>query len=267
MESIKRKRKRTSSLDDQLQKATTIADIRNYCIDDGKNKQPASKRSRTCIASANVLTSSTAHTSAASAEDIDTLCFYAFSAHKPAGKGVHEHISDHTVYAELNNIPHWRRMFSSLYTHDFGNYLVWRGRPYRSHSHAFQAGKFLTAGRADVAEKFCANSQDSLGANGSGLDAHKAKKIVRLSAKELSLWESAMPQCRHEIYTAKFSTPLLRRALLATGTAQLWNRGPRIKTLRNVRLENIRAKLLEPAAILEPAAANARAAASSPNCK
>jgi predicted NAD-dependent protein-ADP-ribosyltransferase YbiA (DUF1768 family) len=175
----------------------------------------------------------------------DVLCFYASSADKPPGKGCHEHIMDESAYVALASISHWRRMFSSLYVlEDEGGGLTWRGRTFRSHSHAFQAAKFKIAGHEDTAALFSVESGSDLGARGSGLDAHRARKIVHLSSAELAVWEQHQAVCKNEIYAAKFAVPSVRAALLATGTAQLWNRGPRIKTLRNVRLEAIRTQLM-----------------------
>jgi len=170
----------------------------------------------------------------------DVLCFYASSAHRVAGKGPNECVSDVRDYVKLNEIPNWRRMFSSLYS---GESLVWRGQTYRSHSHAFQAAKFHAAGHEQVATTFTVESGSMLGKYGNGLDAHKARKVVHLSAVELARWRSVEPQCKDEIYAAKYATVGCKTALLATKHAQLWNRGPRIRTLRNTRLERIRALL------------------------
>jgi hypothetical protein len=175
--------------------------------------------------------------------DEDMLCFYASSADKPAGKGANEYVSDASVYAELDSITHWRRMFSSLFVFMNGEKLVWRGRSYRSHSHAYQAAKFTTAGHDETAMLFSIESDSELGTYGSGLDAHRARKIINLSPQELALWYDEESQCKDEIYAAKYSIPSVQKALLATGTAQLWNRGPRIRILRNTRLEAIRTML------------------------
>jgi predicted NAD-dependent protein-ADP-ribosyltransferase YbiA (DUF1768 family) len=177
----------------------------------------------------------------AEVESEDILCFYASSADKPPGQGCGEVVRDASAYAALAAIPHWRRMFSSLYVLEEG--LTWRGRTYRSHSHAFQAAKYAEAGHSDTAALFSVESDSELGSRGSGLDAHRARKMVHLSLTELAQWEAQQAVCKDEIYAAKFAVPSVRAALLATCQAQLWNRGPRIKTLRNMRLEAIRAQL------------------------
>ena len=176
----------------------------------------------------------------------DVLNFYARSAHVPAGRDPGEVVADPNRYAELNRIVHWRRIFSSLWTHENpDDHIAWRGRTYRSHSHAFQAAKFAYAGRPDVAERFSVESGTDLGANGTGLDAHRNRKIALLGEAQLAMWAKAELECKREIYAAKYGSGTPRRALLATGEAELWNRGPRIRTLRNLRLEELRASLTE----------------------
>ena len=180
--------------------------------------------------------------------DDDRLVFFANSADKPVGRGVGEKVAQPKEYATLQSIPHWRRIFSSLWTSD-AHPLRWRGRTFRSHSHAYQAAKFEEAGAPDAASEFCIESGSWLGTQGTGLDAHKARRVVKLTPEQLAVWASREDVCKEEIYRAKYMAEddddaLPRRALLATGRAELWNQGPRIKTRRCVRLEKIRDELI-----------------------
>jgi len=103
-------------------------------------------------------------------------------------KGAGESVGDLGAYTELNHIPLW--------THGVNDdeLLVWRGLSFRSHSHAFQDAKFVCAGRADVARQFSVEGGTGLGTTGSGLDAHKARKIVRLSSAQLAQWRAHTAQ-------------------------------------------------------------------------
>lgn len=177
---------------------------------------------------------------AATGEEEDVLCFFARSADAAPGKGAGEKVVDASRYAELATIPHWRRRFSSHWCESFG----WRDRTYRTHSHALQAAKFMAADRSDVAEMFCVESGSRLGTTGTGLDADRSRKIALLTEEQMARWNDQRGAAKDEIYLAKFSAlEECRRALLATAEARLWNRGPRIRALRNVRLENTRSLL------------------------
>lgn len=146
-------------------------------------------------------------------------------------------------YETLASIPHWRRIFSSLWTSDDHPLFLW-GRTFRSHSHAFQSAKFQAAGRDDIALRFSVESGSALGTTGTGLDAHRARKMAVLSQEQLQRWRDVEDEKKDEIYRAKYAVAgLPREALIATLDAQLWNRGPRISPIRCQRLEALRLQL------------------------
>jgi predicted NAD-dependent protein-ADP-ribosyltransferase YbiA (DUF1768 family) len=165
----------------------------------------------------------------------DTLQFYAFSANKPAGKGVGDNVKDPSIYSELNKIENWRRMFSSLWEEEF----VYEGAHYLSFEHCFQACKFNLTGHLDVGFKFTIES-------GCNLNASKSRRLVKLSEEKILLWEENKRNIKHKIYRAKFhSTSMPFKALLLTGNANLINAGPRIKKIHCTRLEELREELRE----------------------
>lgn len=164
---------------------------------------------------------------------MDILQFYAFSANKPAGKGVGDIVSDPSIYKELNKIENWRRMFSSLWEEAF----CFEGYNYQSFEHCLQACKFNITGHPDIAFKFTIES-------GCNLSPNKNRKIIILTKDEINLWESHKPQIKEKIYLAKFHPKSMPyHALLNTRNAQLINSGPRIRKIRCIRLEQLREKL------------------------
>ena len=142
-------------------------------------------------------------------------------------------------YAELKAIPHWRRMFSSLYD---AEPFLWEGRTFRSVEHAFQSAKFFSCGKMRAAERFALESGDRL-ASASALEAHRCRKIEILSPAELAAWEAARHATKLRIYEARFTQGTPARALAATGQAELWSAGPRIGPLRCTTIEEVRGAL------------------------
>jgi len=171
---------------------------------------------------------------------MDRLQFFAFSADKPAGKGVGDLIKDPTIYKELDEIKNWRRVFSSLWT-NIDEPFEYQERKYISYEHAFQSAKFLCNGYEKIADKFSLNDLESSLARSAGLEASRNRKIIKLSQQELDLWESLRGKVKDELYLAKFTqVPSAKKALLGTNNAELWNKGPRIKEIRCIRLEKTR---------------------------
>lgn len=181
---------------------------------------------------------------------MDRLQFYARSANMPAGSGVGDVVEDPSIYEKLNEITNWRRMFSSLWDgeiikHESNLDKSGSIRSYKSFEHAFQAQKFLSAGYKKVAYSFCLES-DSILANGSGLDAFKARKKVMLTEEQMEHWHSIVSDVKMSIYRSKYAKgTLARKALLRTRNAELWNAGPRIKKIRCFSTEYIRKEIFE----------------------
>jgi predicted NAD-dependent protein-ADP-ribosyltransferase YbiA (DUF1768 family) len=173
---------------------------------------------------------------------MDKLQFYARSADRLAGSGVGDQVEDPTIYERLNRITHWRRMFSSLWD---GENISYEDRTYRSFEHAFQAQKFLSAGYRKTAFSFCLESNSIL-ANGTGLDAFKARKAKILSEAKMENWNIIKDDVKMNLYRAKYARgTMARKALLRTKNAELWNAGPRIQKIRCFSTETIREEIFE----------------------
>lgn len=172
--------------------------------------------------------------------DADILQFYAFSADKPAGKGVGDCINNENDYAELNSIKDWRKMFSSFWSQAP---FMFEGKTYLSFEHAYQASKFIINGYEEFANKFNLESNDKISLL-VGKDVQKAGRIMKLNYSEIGVWDTFNGDIKKRIYRAKFTlNSLPGRALIATKNAQLINNGPRIKRIRCVRLEQLREEL------------------------
>jgi hypothetical protein len=169
----------------------------------------------------------------------DILCFYTKSADKVPGKGVGEHLSDPSSYGELAKIPHWRRMLSTLYSDEPFKY---NGATFTSTEHALMREKFSSANMVSTARMFERESGSEI-AISTGLVARKNRKIEIMTNEQLAYWDSIRRDKKKEIYGARFSSGICYRALLCTGTAQLWSRGPRISPIRSSTLETIRNSL------------------------
>ena len=172
--------------------------------------------------------------------ETDTLQFYAFSADRPAGQGTGEHVQDPTKYNELNNIRHWRRMFSSLWANDP---FIYKNRTFKSHEHTYQASKYFANNMINVFNEFSIESNTEL----SKMNPVKLpKRYINLTAEQIRIFEQQKNELKDEIYKAKYtinSGP--GKALIATKNANLINYGRRIKKIRNVRLERIRDELIK----------------------
>ena len=172
---------------------------------------------------------------------MDVLQFYAFSADKPAGKGVGDIVTNIEIYDQLNKIKDWRKMFSSYWP---GSPFVFEGKTYLSFEHAYQASKFLINGYLDFGNKFSLGSNDNI-SKLIGKDVQKAGRMIKLNDKEIEKWNQNMRSIKEKIYRSKFTTTSLPGiALMLTGDAQLINSGPRIKRIRCVRLEELRNALI-----------------------
>ena len=172
---------------------------------------------------------------------MDVLQFYAFSADKPAGKGIGDLINDENEYSELNQIKNWRRMFSSFWSE---SPFMFEGNTYKSFEHAYQASKFLVNGHIDFGSKFSLESNDKISTL-VGKEVQKAGRILKLNSEEIKKWDIERGEIKKRIYRAKFTlVSLPGKALMATNNSHLINNGPRIKRIRCLRLEELREELL-----------------------
>lgn len=171
-----------------------------------------------------------------SASSSDVFRFFSRSADKPPGKGSGESASH--AYPALASIRNWRQVLSNFHLCPF----AYEGKTYNTIEHAFQATKIaLEDPRRAFA--FTRESKTAIGL-GDGAKAQKERKMVELSKAKLAAWAAFKDDVMARIARAKYAQcPDARRVLLATGTAQLWHAGPRIKAVRFVHLEQIRADL------------------------
>ena len=167
----------------------------------------------------------------------DIFNFYSGSAVKLAGKGSHE-IGDPKTYPNLP--PTFRRVLSNFHVAPF----VCHGLTYKSIEHYFQGTK-VSLVDVTYGYKFCVESGDRIGLcdNGKEVKQYGGKKYVMLGKKERDSWammrgdvmkEAALAKCQQIVEYADI--------LKATGKAELWHRGARIKPERFVHLEEIREK-------------------------
>ncbi len=170
---------------------------------------------------------------------MDILQFYAYSSDKNAGNGVGDKVKDKTIYTELNQIPEWRRMFSSKWT---GNSFKYKDLTYFSFDHAYQSEKYRINGYHDLAYTFCMESNSSLSKSE---EAHKHNRIIKLNKVEIENWDNSRKKVKDELYRAKFThTSWPGRALMLTKDAILINAGPRIQKFECTRLMEVRKELL-----------------------
>jgi hypothetical protein len=77
-----------------------------------------------------------------------------------------------------------------------------------------------------------------------GLVAYRNRKLKMLSPEEFAVWSSVKSQVNYDIVYCKFSQiTVAREMLLATGSAMIWNIGPRIASIRCYTIEKVRTAL------------------------
>jgi hypothetical protein len=170
---------------------------------------------------------------------------------KPPGAGPNERVTNVEVYSDLAAAKDWRQVLTVFWTADHvEDFIVFRGRTYRSHSHAFQAAKFEVH-HPQVSWNFCVESGSEIGTRGSGWEANCAGKSPALTPGQLQNWcEARERRATDEIYAVKFRPgSLAARILLATKSAELYRVGLRGTAVRCGRLERIRASLAEAASM------------------
>ena len=166
----------------------------------------------------------------------DALYFNSRSADKKVGKGTNEHVKNEEDYEELSKIKDWRKVLSNFNENPF----FYGGYCWKTVEHAFQAHKFKDLDK-DLFESFTLNSGSDL-ANGTGLDAQKMRKAIKLNSKQIKEWNEISGELMKELWIAKFTQDeLSRKVLLATNNAQLLHGVPRKPLERWISLETIRA--------------------------
>ncbi len=171
----------------------------------------------------------------------DKLVFYSKSADKKAGKGVHENVSSESDYEELNKIKDWRRILSNFHTYPF----KYEGKTYNSIEHAFQARKIALADPVKALE-FTVESKTELGL-GTGADAQKKRKLVKLNTKQIKEWDNSKDHIMEEIAIEKYKVcKEAQKVLKHTNNAQLWHlvtsRGKASQLIRFKHLEEFRSQ-------------------------
>lgn len=167
----------------------------------------------------------------------DRLQFFSNSIDESPGKGAGEYAEDPRAYAELESIPHWRRVLSNFHVHKF----KYNGKTYMSIEHAFQAEKIALAD-PQKARLFALESGSEL-ARGDGKAARKERKMVRLTKSQIQHWDRVSKHKMAHIALAKFlQCDIARRVLKSTGSAQLWHFS-RGNTVRFIHLESLRDNL------------------------
>jgi predicted NAD-dependent protein-ADP-ribosyltransferase YbiA (DUF1768 family) len=174
-----------------------------------------------------------------------SVVFYSKSADgkpgKNKGKGWQEQW-DGAIPIELTLIPDWRRMLSNF---DDSVPFVFEGFTFNTIEHAFQYKKIALADK-EKAFLFTRESDSPLGL-GSGQDAQKARKLVRLSSEQLLQWDaisgSVMAAAAAEKYLQN-QTGQAAAVLRYTGDAELYHlvtaRGQPSALVRFHHLEHIR---------------------------
>lgn len=183
------------------------------------------------------------------------LVFYSKSAHKPAGKGLHEHLASKDKFNDLNKIVDWRKMLSNMYVSPF----ILGDEKYNSVEHFFHASKFLKTD-SQFAKTFTINSGskwavDPFKAKTAGKAGRISKNTKVFTTKDFSLptnvkmradfYDSIVNKVQLLAWYSKFTqNPLLKKVLLATGEARLFHvetvRGKQSKLIHFSGLEKVR---------------------------
>jgi ribA/ribD-fused uncharacterized protein len=167
---------------------------------------------------------------------MDKLFYYSKSAHKRAGKGVNEFVSNYNDYNELNSVKDWRKMLSNFYESEF----IYEDKTYYTVEHAFQAKKIELVDK-DKSYWFCKESMNDIGCNKSGLVARKNRKLAILDVTNLTIWNEIKHHIMEEILLCKFTqNVMLLNVLLLTKHAILLHGTRGTPITRQYELENVR---------------------------
>jgi ribA/ribD-fused uncharacterized protein len=166
----------------------------------------------------------------------DSLSFYSGSLNRLPGEGVNEQVSYPDEYKQLSRILNWRKMLSNFWIAPFQI----NGKTYRTVEHYFQSEK-LRLVDTELADTFTVESGTPLGTEGTGLDARQMRKAKLLTKEQLEVWDSIKDNVMERAWRAKFlQNEPLQRVLLATNSAELWHRCPRMQPEHFVGLESLR---------------------------
>jgi predicted NAD-dependent protein-ADP-ribosyltransferase YbiA (DUF1768 family) len=166
---------------------------------------------------------------------MDKLCYYSKSKDAPVGKGTHEFVSDPSLYSDLNNIEHWRRILSNFYTEPF----YFENKLYNSVEHVFQSYKIGLV-NPEKADYFILTSNHPIGL-GDGSVAQKNRKLVILSKEQLHHWDTIKNDLMRNITIQRIlQSEIYRNVLLLTRNAELWHVINRKGIVRNQYLEELR---------------------------
>lgn len=169
----------------------------------------------------------------------DILTFYSGSLNRLPGEGVNERVFLSEEYKQLSRILNWRKMLSNFWIAPFQIHE----KTYRTVEHYFQSEKLRLVDK-ELADTFTVESGTLLGTEGTGLDARQMRKAKLLTAEQLHVWESRKDEVMNRAWRAKFlQNESLQRVLLATNSAELWHRCPRMQPERFVGVEHIREEL------------------------
>jgi predicted NAD-dependent protein-ADP-ribosyltransferase YbiA (DUF1768 family)/DNA-directed RNA polymerase subunit M/transcription elongation factor TFIIS len=167
----------------------------------------------------------------------DKFQFYFNSADVKPGKGAGETVADATVYNELAKIKNWRRALSNFAEAPF----KWKGYTWKTAEHAYHAAKFENINR-EAFLKFAQESGSEL-SRGTGADAQKERKMVKLTKQQITEWDAKKGNILKAIWREKFGQhEPSRNVLMLTGNAELWHRAPRGEAERWEGLEELRAE-------------------------
>jgi predicted NAD-dependent protein-ADP-ribosyltransferase YbiA (DUF1768 family) len=134
---------------------------------------------------------------------------------------------DDPAWRELNAIPNWRRVLSSLWKGD--DDIIVDDRRFATPEHALRDSviRCVDPKLADCTFPLASKSKVALSEDGRA--AMKAKRIATLTPAQWKDWETRVkPVVKAAIMESKFRPGTRARAvLLATGDAELWSYAPR----------------------------------------
>ena len=154
---------------------------------------------------------------------MDQFVFKSNSAKAIPGKGIHEKLSGVNQY----DLPDDFRSILSNFHHavfewtgaDILTIPFPKGTKFNSIEHAFQASKFMSSGYPDIALKFTVGYPIG---NGTGADAQKNRKLVKLSNMDIENWDSLSRKVMESAAKAKYAqNPESMKVLQATAPATL----------------------------------------------
>jgi len=153
-----------------------------------------------------------------------------------------EHVANptHEKWNIFNSIKDNRKILSNLYEQP----MVIDGLTFKTVEHYLQYRKIRLA-NAKIADGTFPMESKSKVALGSGFDAQKARKIVKLTDEQLKYWHDIeQPKAKEMAKKAKFAKGTIAYTLLkSTNNAQLWSYAPRHPLVRMKRTEELRDSL------------------------